>query len=476
VFVSGLASPMVLCLLLAVSALGLLTLAAGRAHGWTIWLWPHRGLNGVYIRQVVVLALLLVTAVALSIRNQSLAPYLILPFLTFAAASAVYWRWLPQSCERATLTNPAWQTLSVVLFLACTVVVPSAALFRLALGQEFAKLILTEREWINAQAEDWLRETSVEALKDRYAEPRVAELQLSRARYLGCVPAPFSPPPAIYATETPAAQRPDAVPAALEAAPAKARLTPGSCGEGGASAPARATSVVQSMGIVAGLGDVLHEIDNLIPVENETLARQMFQRNGQSYSPDGTLVPSFRASGVALAGLALSFALLFWWIRWNTTNLFLADLEGSCATRPEPCEQLWQKRTRDEQMVLVQIARERFANPYQRPIVRQLLQDGLVRLAPDLQPSSEEFEKFLRGKEQKLEAQIKKWEENTGAWSWRYGRLILGASVIGVLFFLVATQPGLQSSVTAIATSIAGVLTAGSKLREAITSWFSKKS
>jgi hypothetical protein len=49
------------------------------------------------------------------------------------------------------------------------------------------------------------------------------------------------------------------------------------------------------------------------------------------------------------------------------------------------------------------------------------------------------------------------------------------ALVAGIGFFLIATQPGLQSSVMTIATGITGLVTAGSKLRDALTTWIARK-
>jgi hypothetical protein len=180
-------------------------------------------------------------------------------------------------------------------------------------------------------------------------------------------------------------------------------------------------------------------------------------------------------SGIALIGFTLTLALVCWWIGWNTKHLFLADLDASRESRSEDCEQIWTRCTRDEQMVLVQIARERIANPYQRPIVEKLLQKGLVRLGPDVQPFSQAFEDFLRERKHDLREQITDWQDVNALRSWRYWRLILVSSVAAIGFFLLATQPGLQSSVMAIATGLTGVVTAGAKLREAVASWFARK-
>ena len=138
-------------------------------------------------------------------------------------------------------------------------------------------------------------------------------------------------------------------------------------------------------------------------------------------------------------------------------------------------ERIWERCSEDERMVLLQIAMERIANPYQRPMVEALVKKGLLRLNPDVQPFSDEFAEFLRAKEGTNHVTLERWERVAALHSWRYGRLILAASVGGIGVFLLATQPGLQSSVIGIATGIAGVLTAGFKVRDAIGAWFERK-
>jgi len=56
-----------------------------------------------------------------------------------------------------------------------------------------------------------------------------------------------------------------------------------------------------------------------------------------------------------------------------------------------------------------------------------------------------------------------------------YSRVILAGAVAGVGVFLIATKPGLQSSVMAIASGITGLLTAGATLRDSVTSWLGNK-
>jgi hypothetical protein len=233
------------------------------------------------------------------------------------------------------------------------------------------------------------------------------------------------------------------------------------------------SATLQSIGMGATAIDVLHALDGVLPVENENLARQQFQRREFAYSPDGTLSRTLRASGIAFVGFVLTLGLLVWWIRWNTNRLFLADEETNAPGHPasEPVEEMWSKRPLDEQLVLLQVARERIANPHQRETITRLLEQGLLCLAPGLRPCSKQFDVFLQQKARQLQAEVRDWEDVKGGYGWRYVRLILIASVAALGFFLIATQPSLQSSLIGIASTITGALTAGLKLRDALMSW-----
>ena len=157
---------------------------------------------------------------------------------------------------------------------------------------------------------------------------------------------------------------------------------------GNEPAASRGPSALQSADRNAALIHALNWLDSLLPVEHIVLSRQRFHDPELSYSPDGTILQALGASSVVLVAFGVILALLVWWIRWNTNRLFLANEEtdGSGDGPCEPIEELWERRTVDEQMVLIQVARGRVANPYQRPLVRHLLSQGLLRLDPDLQP------------------------------------------------------------------------------------------
>jgi hypothetical protein len=221
--------------------------------------------------------------------------------------------------------------------------------------------------------------------------------------------------------------------------------------------------------------EALRWFDDLLPFENEILAKQHFQEYGQMYSPDGTIIPSFRASGIALLGFVATLGLLAWWIGWNSNHLFLADVEPSGTSPRGTCEKIWARCSEDEKNVLTQLVQEHIANPYQRPVLLALLDKGLLLLNPDLQPFSPAFEAFVLAQGEQRRGEVQAWEWVNVRRSWRYGRIILAGSIAGVGFFLIATQPGLQSSMMAIATGVTGLLTAGSKLRDAITSWLGNR-
>jgi hypothetical protein len=59
--------------------------------------------------------------------------------------------------------------------------------------------------------------------------------------------------------------------------------------------------------------------------------------------------------------------------------------------------------------------------------------------------------------------------------SWRYMRTVLVVSVGGVGLLLIATQPNLQSGLLSIAVGMTGALTTGLRLRDAISSWLTRR-
>ncbi len=269
-----------------------------------------------------------------------------------------------------------------------------------------------------------------------------------------------------------AAHRPDGE-ALVDSPPVRREPFRSCTGEVQAEAGAAAQQSITTLGGDIRLVNVVRWIGDALPLAPVTLTRPSGADRELAYSPDGTLISWIPTSTAAIAGFCLILGLLGWWVRWNTNCLFLANAESAdnpvtTATAAET----WDALTADEQMVLLQIACEKVANPWQRPTVDALLQKGLLRLRPGLQACSPELEAFLRDEASRSRDQLTEWERINLEHSWRYVRVILAVVVAGLACFLIATQPSLQSSLLAITTGIAGALTTAMKLRDAVGAWF----
>jgi hypothetical protein len=221
----------------------------------------------------------------------------------------------------------------------------------------------------------------------------------------------------------------------------------------------------------------LHEwLDQSLPLENDTIARYRDQGASGSYNPPGLV---WNIGIVGLVGMVLIIVLFLLWIRWNTYGLFFADLESSKIAPPDSlqqCEAAWNdlKDNEDARMLLIQVEREHIANPRQKELVKDLLGRGLLKLDPDLQPSSKKFEAFLRDKEKEMREKLEDSEKVAVHHSWRYVRMILFIALGGLGLFLGATQPGWQSAVLGIASATTGLLTALLKLQDTVLQWIKK--
>ncbi len=425
VFVIALLGPMlVLLLFIGASLLAMAVVPLRRQQRWSVWLWPHGGMVRLYTRLSTVLAGLLVGLAIWWRLGGSDVGYAAFPVVAMAAAIGTYIVHTRRPAARRGLSAPGWYATVFVLLLLCTVVIPASALFRSALGHEFGKLIATEQRWIADQRRDIPRRLEAEVRAERLPESAARRLADGRARYFtqAYVPHPFDVRP----EETPDS--------------ARWLLAP------------------------------FHWVDALLPIENDNAARLWYEDREWSYTPDGTWRPALPVSGGGVLCFVGLFGLLIWWMRWKVTHLFFADRE---ATRPDgtAIATLWAACTLDEQLVLLQTTHEHVVNPRQRRLIEGLLGRGLLTLDPDLRPFSREFEAFILAREPELQAQLAEWETVDSHHSWRYARLVLVTSVAGIAFFLVATQPGLQSGLLGVATGVAGALTTTLKLKDAVASW-----
>lgn len=430
VFVISLIGP----LLLLIGFIGLSLWAASLAprwwhDRWSGWLWPHGGLVRLYKVQTAVLLAVLATGMVCCALGASDIVFVIMPLVAMASAVGLYASGTQRRPDRCRLTSPGWYTAMFVMLLICVIVAPASALFRIALGHEFGKLIATEREWIEAQRRDMPQVVKADVRAENHPAAMGESLARARDGYLRET-----------SDTTPYPPRPFGAVPAQTATAASWLLAP------------------------------FHWMDDVLPIENDGAARERYEDQEYSYSPDGTWVPQWRVSGWGLLGVALTCGLLVWWTRWNTARLFFADLE-SRELDPASFDTLWTECSTHERLVLIRVVREHVANPYQRSAIAGLLQRGLLKLDPDLRPCSPAFGDYILGKEKEMQTELREWEEVDAGHSWRYTRLVLFASLGGLAFFLVATQPGLQSGLLGIATGITGALTASLKLRDALVSW-----
>lgn len=428
VFVIALLGPLLLLVaFIAVSLFVMALVPMGRRQRWSVWLWPHGGLIRLYQQLSALLASLLAGTIVWHAFGGSPIAYAVLPIVVVVVAIALYVWHTRQPPPRRGLSAPLWYAAVFCLLLVCAIVVPASALFRAALRHEFGKLIATEQAWIAAQRTDLPFRIGAEVRAEKGSEEMASRLAKAHGPYLTAehVPEPF------------------------------------------------ATTLVATDPSARWLLAPFHWVDALLPIENDYSARLWYEDHEWSYTPSGTWLRRLQLSMPGLVCLLATFALLIGWMRWKVTHLYFADRE---ATLPadEPFEVLWNRCSEDERLVLLQTECEHVVNPGQRPLIEGLLARGLLTLGPDLRPFSKEFGAFIRAQAPKWQKQLEEWETVDSGHSWRYVRLVLVVSVAGLAFFLVATQPGLQSGLLGVATGVTGVLSTSLKLRDAVSAWVSR--
>ena len=99
----------------------------------------------------------------------------------------------------------------------------------------------------------------------------------------------------------------------------------------------------------------------------------------------------------------------------------------------------WQMCTRDEQLVLSQLAHEKFVNPKQEAAVRQLLDRGLLVRDPVLRIRRPSFEEYVAGLD--LADGVSAMERDYEGLGWRQVQRILAGVILLLAAFLWTTQP-----------------------------------
>lgn len=138
--------------------------------------------------------------------------------------------------------------------------------------------------------------------------------------------------------------------------------------------------------------------------------------------------------------------------RWN-------DIVGFVLDAAEPYyRSIWELCSRDERLVLIQLAQTGFVNPKREAIAHRLGRRGLVILEPRYRLMNRSFQSFVCAAE--TQERVTDWEQTGATFSWaRLGTPLyaLAAMVIAVLLY---AEQGLFTNLLAVATG--GVATLGS--------------
>ena len=120
-------------------------------------------------------------------------------------------------------------------------------------------------------------------------------------------------------------------------------------------------------------------------------------------------------------------------------------------------QRIWSSLSRDEKLVLFQVANNNFVNPNSHPVLRELIRKQLVR-PPDFSPMNESFRIFIqRVHEAGILRDLERESEGAG---WNAVKRPLLILLIGVIAFLVFTQQEVRQSGVAYITTIAALLSA----------------
>lgn len=403
-------------------------LSSGVARSGT-WLWPQESMAGFYRLQAIVLATLLAAAVAIwSIDQRAgrvafLAGVVAIPFLSLAVHRVT--RRFGEPRQR--LANPWWRRAELALLIVWLAFIPAVTLVGLTTDHEFGKLIEINRQWILQQRNDSAQALKNEIRAKAIPEGVARELAESAERQYGlALPAPFH-------------QRPPAIGWGL-------------------------TEITKKL---EWLGDWL-------PLQTATAVWLRAQGFEVATAPSRWF--SWWASAVLLA----LFLLANGWIELSTRRLYfaLADTPEAKAIPDDQSHwrQRWEELQPDQRNLLLQISRERVANPRQHEAVKQLLDASYLKLDPDLRPMTPEFGRFLDARYSEQEPALRAWESASAGRSWHYVRTPFLAAMGLIVLFAFVSVPSLQSEVTAGLGALGGAVAGFNKLREFAGSLFSKKS
>lgn len=430
VFLISMFGPMIsLLLFIGLALIAVAMVPAGRRdrrEHWSAWLWPHGGIVLVYQEMSIVLAILLAVSLIAWAVGAPDGLFVAVPVLAMTATIVIYAIRTHQKPQRSQLPSQFWHSSAYMLLMVCAILIPASALFRAAMGHEFGKLIATEQQWITAQKTDLPFAQQAELRAEKLPIDMTLSTGKTRASLLSEIPAP---------------------------------------------APFGSANQDTTLGHATHwLLKPFEWADDFLPIESDLAARVRYEEADLTYTPQTLWTSKLGISVWGILGLIGALGLLVWWVRWKQVRLFYADQEICPQEHASPAT-LWEQCSADERMVLMRISDEHVENPYQRPIVVGLLQRGLLTLDPDLRPCSQAFAEFIATQQPALRDALHQWESVESGHSWRYTRLVLLTSMGGLLFFLIATQPGLQAGLVSVAGGVTIALESLLKVRDSVVAW-----
>jgi hypothetical protein len=390
------------------------------------WLWPHGTYEPLYRRQALAYGLVIVTCFVLDLAGAGGWAYVALPVLMIASGLVAYARDEWHKVPRTALVRPRWHVVQFSLLGLGVILVPASAMFGVTLRHEFGTVIDTEQRWMTDQIEEIHSLLEADARADRVPVTIGTQAAVARHGRLGVWPEPFN--------------------AALE----------------------------PMSGATLGLVSAHEWLDQLVPFDNERVARLRYQGTTVQYAPPG-IWESGSVGWVGVVGLVFLAGALVGWVRWSSTHLLYADRHSTPELHPNLVAAAWDVCSVDEKHVLMHILDEGIANPRQQAAVTSLMEKGLVRLRPRLELSSPQLAELVcqaRRTDSGTRA-LNHWERVHDGHNWHDTRLVLVIG-LGVIAILVATQPGLPSELAAVASGITAIGGAGLKVRETVTAWLAK--
>lgn len=423
---------LLLALVLAWTAAAIALELNSRLHGACrsgTWLWPRKSLDRFYRWQTWLLGAWLVLAVVVRMSGHGDSVFLAGPVAVVLIGIFNY-RFTHEKgagrerSEALWFRGGHWALLTIV-----AVIGPAVAIFRLTLSHEFGKIVQTERAWVEQQRLDVAQAVRKETRdEERPGREGTRIVNIRGQHYQVTAPMPFH---------------------------ASAETTGG--------------------GFQHWAIEWAEHLGDWLPILTETGVRLREQEFDAAYWPPGWM------RWWAVLPMALLFTLALWWIHWSSDHLFLANLHS-----PEPAGEAsgavdwaraWNELTDEQQNLLLQISRDHMSNPWQADAVKDLVNKGFLHLNPDLEPRTAELADFLstRVHDEVIRDRMHDWEQVSAGHSWRYVRKLLIGVLIVIAFFVLTTQPGLQSGLTAGFGIVAAILTAVANLREALSSLLPKK-